>query len=90
MPLTTYHSSPYLIGTDVIAHRYINEEDNMGGFKETHTYELNEDHAEWLKEMAEKYTLDDESKALRIVLDYVMQEADHDEVFEEMRCHHCG
>ena len=62
----------------------------MGGFKETHTYELNDDHAEWLKEMAEKYMLDDEGKALRIVLDYVMQEADHDEVFEEMRCHHCG
>ena len=90
MPLTTYHSSPYLIGTDVIAHRYINEEVNMGGFKEAHTYELNDDHAEWLKEMAEKYMLDDEGKALRIVLDYVMQEADHDEVFEEMRCHHCG
>ncbi len=34
--------------------------------------------------------LDDEGKALRIVLDYVMQEADHDEVFEEMRCYHCG
>ena len=48
------------------------------------------DHAEWLKEMADKYMLEDESKALRIVLDYVMQEADHDEVFEEMRCHHCG
>ena len=62
----------------------------MGGFKEAQTYELNDDHAEWLKEMAEKYMLDDESKALRIVLDYVMQEADHDTVFEEMRCIHCG
>ncbi len=62
----------------------------MGGFKEAHTYELNDDHAEWLKEMAEKYMLDGESKALRIVLDYVMQEADHDEVFEEMRCNHCS
>ena len=62
----------------------------MGGFKEAYTYELNHDHAEWLKEMAEKYMLEDENKALRIVLDYVMQEADHDEVFEEMRCHHCG
>ena len=62
----------------------------MGGFKEAHTYDLNEDHAAWLKEMADKYMLDDENKALRIVLDYVMQEADHDEVFEEIRCHHCS
>ncbi len=51
--LTKYHSSPYLIGTDVIAHRYINEEVNMGGFKEAHAYELNEDHVASLKEMAE-------------------------------------
>ena len=62
----------------------------MGGIKEAHTYELNDDHAEWLKEMAEHYGLDDEGKALRIVLDYVMQETDLDEVFEEIRCHHCG
>ena len=62
----------------------------MGGIKEAHTYELNDDHAVWLKEMAEHYGLEDESKALRIVLDYVMQETDLDEVFEEIRCHHCG
>ena len=62
----------------------------MGGFKEAYTYELNDDHAAWLKEMAEDYGLEDEGKALRIVLDYVMQEADRDVIFEDIRCHHCG
>ena len=79
----------YCGGTDVTAHQYIDKEVIMGGFKEAHTYDLNDDHAEWLKEMAEKYMLEDEGKALRIVLDYVMHEADQDEVFDEIRCHHC-
>jgi hypothetical protein len=61
----------------------------MGGFKETYTFELNEDAIEWLREMAEKYFLPDEDKALRIVLDYVIYETDHDEVFDEIRCNHC-
>ena len=61
----------------------------MGGIKVEHAYELNDDHPTWLKEMADKYDLEDENKALRIILDYVMHEADHDEVFEEIRCNHC-
>ena len=43
----------------------------------------------WLKEMADQYDLEDENKALRVVLDYVKEEADLDEVFEEIRCNHC-
>ncbi len=43
----------------------------MGGIKTEHKFELNEDHVDWLKEMAAKYALDDEGKALRIVLDYI-------------------
>jgi hypothetical protein len=39
--------------------------------------------------MAAKYALDDEGKALRIVLDYIREEADLSSVFEEVRCHHC-
>ncbi len=61
----------------------------MGGFKLEHTFDLNEDHLNWLKEMTEKYALDDEAKALRIVLDYVMEEADETTLFEEIRCNHC-
>lgn len=62
----------------------------MGGFKEVYSFELNEDAAAWLEEMATQYNLADTDKALRIVLDYVMHEADKDEVFEEIRCNHCG
>ncbi len=61
----------------------------MGGIKTEHTYELNEDVIDWLKEMADKYDLSDADKALRIVLDYVREEADEEEVFEEIRCNHC-
>ena len=60
------------------------------GIKVGHTFELNDDHIEWSKEMATKYALDDEGKALRIVLDYIKEEADHSTVFEEIRCNHCG
>jgi len=61
----------------------------MGGIKEEHTYDLNADHIAWLKEMNEKFSIDDESKALRIVLDYVMEEAEQETVFEVIRCNHC-
>ena len=61
----------------------------MGGIKTEKTYELNDDVIAWLKEMADQYDLEDENKALRVVLDYVKEEADLDEVFEEIRCNHC-
>ncbi len=61
----------------------------MGGIKVEHAFELNEDHVEWLKEMEEKYGLFDRGKALRIALDYVMEEADQTTVFEEIRCNRC-
>ena len=61
----------------------------MGGIKTAQSYELNEDVIQWLKEMTDQYDLPDSGKALRIVLDYVREEADLDEVFEEMRCNHC-
>ena len=61
----------------------------MGGIKVEHTCELNDDMIAWLKEMRDKYHLSDEGKALRIVLDYVKEEADHDEVFNMIRCNHC-
>lgn len=62
----------------------------MGGMKTEQTYELNEDHISWLREMAANYDLPDQHKALRIVLDYARTEADHDLVFTELRCNHCG
>jgi len=62
----------------------------MGGIKPSYSVELNNDQITWLKQMTEKYSIDDEGKALRIVLDFVQEEADLDAVFEEVRCGHCG
>lgn len=62
----------------------------MGGIKVEQTFELNDDHIAWLKAMTEKFSIDDEAKALRIVLDYVMDEAEPETVFEEIRCNHCA
>ena len=61
----------------------------MGGIKTAHSYELNDDVIAWLKEMADKYDLEDENKALRVALDYVKEEADLDEVFDVIRWNHC-
>ena len=62
----------------------------MGGIKTEHTYELNEDAINWLKQMADKYDLPDADKALRIAIDYLMNgDVDEEEVFEEIRCNHC-
>ncbi len=61
----------------------------MGGIKTKHSFDLNDDHVEWLKEMTEKFSLEDVGKALRIVLDYVMEEANQETVFEVIRCNHC-
>ncbi len=61
----------------------------MGGIKQKYSLELNEDQMEWLQKMVSQYALDDEGKALRIILDYVQDEADLDTVFEVIRCNHC-
>ena len=62
----------------------------MGGIKTELTVELNDNHLDWLKQMSEKYALFDADKALRVVLDYVIDEADQSTVFENIRCNHCG
>ena len=62
----------------------------MGGRKTQQELELNDDHVAWLQEMTEKYGLFDEDKALRVVLDYVMEEAEQSTVFENIRCNRCG
>ncbi len=52
--------------------------------------EIEADQLEWLKAMAESYSLPDASKALRVVLDHAMQDADEDQVFMAIRCRRCG
>ena len=61
----------------------------MAGEKVDVTFTINPDMEEMLKEAAEKYELPDTSKALRVVLDYVIQDADWAEVFEKIRCKRC-
>ena len=61
----------------------------MAGEKIDVTFTINPDMEEMLKEAAEKYELQDASKALRVVLDYVIQDADWEEVFTRIRCKRC-
>lgn len=58
--------------------------------KITVTLEIQNDQNEWLETIVQEYSVPDSSKALRILLDYAIQEADPDEVFNIIRCHHCG
>ena len=62
----------------------------MGGIKTAQKFEINDEHLAWLQAMSEAYALFDADKALRIVLDYVMEEADQATVFENTRCNRCG
>lgn len=54
--------------------------------------EIECDHETWLQEIARKFELPDASKALRVLLDYAMEEADAEEIFDmnNARCLHCG
>ncbi len=55
-----------------------------------YTLELKEDQYQFLTEMVDKYSLDDESKALRCLINFAIEESEHQEsIFEEIRCRHC-
>lgn len=55
-------------------------------------FAIEEDHMNWLEENVAEYSLEDESKALRVLIDYAMEEVDPEHIFasENMRCKHCG
>jgi hypothetical protein len=61
----------------------------MGGTKIDHSFEVNEDHVDWLTQMASKYDLPDEAKALRVLISYAMVDGDLDSIFSEIRCQQC-
>ena len=62
----------------------------MAGEKATFEIELNPDQMAFIRLAKEKYDLTDESKAIRIVLDYLSTNPDiHDNVFSEVRCLRC-
>lgn len=53
--------------------------------------ELESDQLAWLDQIVIDYDLPDESKALRVLIDYAIQDVDADLIFspETMRCRHC-
>ena len=62
----------------------------MGGEKATFEVELNPDQMAFIRSVKEKYELADESKAIRIDLDYLSTNPGiHDTVFSEVRCLRC-
>jgi hypothetical protein len=62
----------------------------MAGPKIAVEFEINTDMKEMLEEAMRNYKIRDESKALRIVLDYVMEEGDMDRIFKKIRCRRCS
>ncbi len=59
--------------------------------KQAYELTLEVDQMNFLRSAAEKYGISDESKAARVVMDYVMSDRDiQDSVFSEVRCLRCG
>jgi hypothetical protein len=54
------------------------------------TFEIQEEHQEWLAEMTDQFNLSDTSKALRCLFDFAIQDGDDKEIFDTIRCRHCG
>ena len=64
----------------------------MAGQKSNFTFEMRDYQLSFLKDMMAQYKLPDEGKALRVLLDYAVSDADLDKVFakKNMRCIACG
>ena len=56
------------------------------------TIDLETDHLDWLSEIIQDYDLANESKAIRILLDYAIQDVESDLIFSDdnSRCRFCG
>ena len=62
----------------------------MGGAKETYDIQLNEDHMGFIRATKDKYKIRDDSKVVRIALDYLLTNPNlHHTVFAENRCLRC-
>ena len=64
----------------------------MASDKVEQTFEIESEQSQWLAEVAGEYGLADEDKALRVLLDFAMEDGDKDLIFatENMRCRFCG
>jgi len=56
------------------------------------TVTVETDQADWLAQQAVEFGLSDDSKALRILIDFAIQEIDSEMIFSSAneRCRHCG
>ena len=62
----------------------------MAGPKEAYTIELNPDQMAFIRQAKEKYNINSDDKAMRVVLDYLITSPDiHDSVFSSPRCLRC-
>jgi len=61
----------------------------MAGEKISVSFEINPESQEMLQKIVEKYNLPDTSKAIRCLLEYVADDGDWDNIFDEIRCNHC-
>ncbi len=52
--------------------------------------DIEQDQKDWLESMAQKHSLPDASKALRVLLDYAIEEGDEQDIFGKVRCLRCG
>ena len=62
----------------------------MAGIKKEELFSIQEDMIGMLDYLADKYKLADRSKALRVILDYVVEDGDIEEIFTVQRCLRCG
>jgi hypothetical protein len=64
----------------------------MAGNKEKFTFDARDYQLSFLRDMMQQYGIKDEGKALRILLDYAVQDGDLDQIFSKknMRCIACG
>ena len=62
----------------------------MAGPKETYEVRLNPDQMAFIRSMKEKYEIADDSKTIRVVIDYLMVTQNvHADVFGQSRCLRC-
>ena len=64
----------------------------MAGIKVKIDWDVRDYHINFLKDMSEKYGIKDEAKAMRVLIDYALQDGDLDLIFDKknMRCIACG
>ena len=58
----------------------------MAGTKKEELFSIQEDMVSMLEHLSDKYKLEDRSKALRVILDYVAKDGDIEEIFTKRRC----